>query len=239
MKNTRRFISIILFIIFVLLLGLGIYFFSISKIKSLKTDQNIGQTINSTSAVSSSSAATTTAIIDKPNISALNNAAFSLPISVALTRVTKKPFGLYVSPQNSPVSPEHFTGYHTGVDFETTPAEQNSDIAVYAICDGPLILKKIATGYGGVAVQACTINKEAVTIIYGHLRLASVTALLNKSLSKGEQIGFLGKPYSTETAGERKHLHLGIHRGATVNLLGYVPAKSKLNGWLDFMSLIK
>jgi hypothetical protein len=239
MKNTGRFIKLILFIIFVLLLGLGIYYFSTSKSKSPKTDLKIGQIISSTSTISTPSAATTTPIINKPNTSALNNPALSLPISGALARVTKKPFGIYVSPQNSPVSPEHFIGYHTGVDFETTPAEQNSDVAVYAICDGPLILKKIATGYGGVAVQACTINKEAVTIIYGHLRLTSVTAVLNKSLSKGEQIGFLGKGYSTETAGERKHLHLGIHRGSAVDLLGYVQNKNQLSGWINFISLIK
>jgi len=168
-----------------------------------------------------------------------NNSGLHLPISDALTRVTKKPFGLYVSPKNSPVSPEHFTGYHTGVDFETTPQEQNIDVPVYAICAGPLVLKKTATGYGGVAVQACEIDKESVTVIYGHLRLASVIATLNKTLSPGQQIGFLGQGYSTETAGERKHLHLGIHKGAKVNLLGYVPNKNQLSDWLDFMTLVK
>ncbi|NTU99252.1 hypothetical protein HGA64_04600 [Candidatus Falkowbacteria bacterium] len=45
---------------------------------------------------------------------------FVPPISDALSRVTKKPFGIKVSPKNSSVSPERFTGYHTGVDFETT-----------------------------------------------------------------------------------------------------------------------
>src|SRR5579863_6635904 len=41
------------------------------------------------------------------------------PISGGLSRVTKKPFGIYVTPQNSPVQPEKFTGFHTGIDFET------------------------------------------------------------------------------------------------------------------------
>lgn len=168
-----------------------------------------------------------------------DNSGLYLPITGALTRVAKKPFGLYVSPQDSPVSPEHFIGYHAGVDFETTPQEQDVDVPVYAICAGPLVLKKTATGYGGVAVQSCEINKEPVTVIYGHLRLASITATPDTSLSSGQQIGVLGKGYSTETAGERKHLHLGIHKGATVSLLGYVPDKNQLSQWLDFLTLAK
>jgi hypothetical protein len=30
----------------------------------------------------------------------------------------KKPFGIYITPENSPVQPENFTGYHTGIDVE-------------------------------------------------------------------------------------------------------------------------
>jgi hypothetical protein len=168
-----------------------------------------------------------------------NNPGLYSPISEVQTRVSKKPFGLYVSPNSSPVSPEHFIGYHTGVDFETTPQEQNIDVPVQAICAGPLVLKKTATGYGGVAVQSCEIDYEPVTIIYGHLRLASITATQNTLLNQGQQIGILGKGYSAETAGERKHLHLGIHKSSMVNLLGYVSTKDKLNQWIDFLTLIK
>lgn len=164
---------------------------------------------------------------------------FSLPISDALTRVTKKPFGLYVSPGNSPVSPEKFTGYHTGVDFETTALEQDSEIPIYAICRGPLQLKKTATGYGGIAVQSCRIKEEFVTIIYGHLKLDSINIPLNSMLNQGQVIGILGRGYSPETAGERKHLHLGIHKGQAVDLLGYVPTKDELSQWIDFLTLVK
>jgi len=180
---------------------------------------------------SPATAATTTLVANKSGL--------SLPIGEALTRVTKKPFGIYVTPQNSPVSPEHFSGYHTGVDFETTAAEKNKDVPVYTICSGSLALKKVATGYGGVAVQSCTINKEAVTVIYGHLRISSVTTAVGVQLSQGQQIAVLGTGYSTETAGERKHLHLGIHKGTGVVLLGYVSKKSDLNQWLDFLTLVK
>ncbi|MCL5774898.1 MAG: hypothetical protein M1333_01655, partial [Patescibacteria group bacterium] len=54
------------------------------------------------------------------------------PLDKALERVTKKPFGIKISPQNSPVSPERFSGFHTGVDFETFPDEQDTGVSVYA-----------------------------------------------------------------------------------------------------------
>jgi len=155
------------------------------------------------------------------------------PISDALSRITKKTFGLKISPQNSPISPERFTGYHTGVDFETLDSEQNIDVPVYAICSGPLVLKKWASGYGGVAVQKCQLAGEDVTVVYGHLKLASLTAEVNQVLAAGDQLGILGKGYSTETDNERRHLHLSIHKGVVINIKGYVPTKNQLESWLD------
>jgi murein DD-endopeptidase MepM/ murein hydrolase activator NlpD len=155
------------------------------------------------------------------------------PISGGLSRVTKKPFGIYVSPGHSPVTPERFTGYHTGIDFETTPAEQNTDVPIYAACAGKLLLKEYASGYGGVAVQACVLDGQNVTIIYGHLRLSSITPNVGGYLTPGQQIAVLGTGYSSETDGERKHLHFGIHKGTAVNILGYVQKQDDLSGWLD------
>ena len=163
----------------------------------------------------------------------------SEPIADALTRVTKKPFGIKISPKNSPVNPEKFTGYHTGTDFETFPEEQDSDVQIHAICDGPLLLKKYSTGYGGVAVQKCVVENSDITVIYGHLKLDSITSKTRDNLIAGEQIGVLGKGYSTETDGERKHLHLGIHKGTAINILGYVQTESQLDNWIDAMTLLK
>lgn len=129
--------------------------------------------------------------------------------------------------------PEHFTGYHTGVDFETYSSEQSTDVPIYAACAGTLLLKEWASGYGGVAVQSCTIDSQAVTVIYGHLRQSSITPAKGANLTAGEQIAVLGTGYSTETDGERKHLHFGIHIGTSVNILGYVPTKADLSGWLN------
>jgi len=155
------------------------------------------------------------------------------------SRITKKPFGIYITPQNSSVQPEKFTGYHTGVDFETTPAEANIDMAVPAFCDGKLLEKKYATGYGGVAVQSCALGGQTVTVIYGHLKLASVIPIVGQTLKRGDLLGILGKGYSTETDGERKHLHLGIHIGSTINILGYVQKQPDLSGWLDPAQFLK
>lgn len=155
------------------------------------------------------------------------------PISNPESRITKKFFGTYVTPKNSPVMPERFTGYHTGLDFETTAAEQNTDVQINVICDGKLLQKGYASGYGGYAVQACAINNQAVTIVYGHLRESSIAPKVGQELSAGDHLAVLGTGYSTETDGERKHLHLGIHIGTIVDILGYVPNKSQLSGWLD------
>jgi hypothetical protein len=38
---------------------------------------------------------------------------FVAPLDRASGRVTKKPFGIFVTPQNSPVQPERFRGFHT------------------------------------------------------------------------------------------------------------------------------
>src|SRR5262249_27221780 len=149
----------------------------------------------------------------------------------------KKPFGIYVTPKNSPVMPEKFTGYHTGVDFETFPDEQDKDVVIFAICDGVLLEKTTATGYGGLAVESCQINNSPVTVVYGHLRLSSISLKAGAQIKHGQQLGVLGTGYSKETDGERKHLHLGIHRGSAINIRGYVQTNSQLADWIDAQTL--
>lgn len=158
---------------------------------------------------------------------------FQAPLTRAGERVIKKPFGIFITPQNSPVQPEKFSGYHTGADFETFPEEINAEIPVKAICSGELKMKKTATGYGGVVAQACELNNNPITVVYGHLKLSSVAKNIGENIEAGETIGILGKGFSAETSGERKHLHLGIHKGASVNILGYTQNKIDLADWID------
>jgi len=161
------------------------------------------------------------------------------PISNWQSRVTKKPFGIYITPANSPVQPEKFTGYHTGVDFETLADEQNVGVPIYAICSGPLKVKERASGYGGVAVQSCKLEGQDITVIYGHLRLSSIAANAGQELSAGEKLAVLGTGFDAQTDGERKHLHLGIHKGTAINILGYVQEASQLDNWIDVIKYLK
>lgn len=155
------------------------------------------------------------------------------PLDRAAGRVIKKRFGTKVSPQDSPVLPERFSGYHTGVDYETFPEEAGVDVPVRAVCSGPLLQTRSASGYGGVAVQSCQLDGEPVTVVYGHVRLSSISAKVGESLAAGDPLGVLGTGGSPETDGERKHLHLGIHLGPNVDVRGYVSTEAGLADWLD------
>lgn len=161
------------------------------------------------------------------------NPSIGVPLDQAKERVTKKPFGIRIDQETSPVQPERFSGYHTGVDFETFPSEAMTDVAVRAICSGEVLAKRRASGYGGVLVTSCTLDDQEVTVIYGHLRLTSIARAVGERVEFGDQIGVLGTGGSSETDGERKHLHLSIHRGAMPNILGYVSLRSDLSRWLD------
>jgi murein DD-endopeptidase MepM/ murein hydrolase activator NlpD len=158
------------------------------------------------------------------------------PLDNSADRITKKHYGTFVTPQNSPVQPEKFSGFHTGTDFEIFSGEENLDVPFYALCDGKLLQKRTASGYGSVMVQSCTINNEAVTVVYGHIRLGSINKKTGDEIKQGEQLGVLGTSPS-ETDGERKHLHLGIHKGTSINILGYVQKESELSSWLDYEKL--
>lgn len=156
---------------------------------------------------------------------------FALPIANFKEGQTKKVFGQYITPQNSPVQPEKFTGYHTGVDIEQ--AQDNTDVPVYSIADGEVRFVNSVDGYGGVIIIEYQINNETMTALYGHIRLSSASIKDGDQVKKGDQIAVLGTGYSSETDGERKHLHFGIHIGNSIDYRGYVQAQSELSGWID------
>lgn len=158
---------------------------------------------------------------------------FYPPLTPAADRVTKKTFGMYITPLNSPVQPEKFTGYHTGTDFEIFPDESDRPVTVNAICTGKLLIKEYASGYGGVAVQACQLNGQPITVIYGHLKLASINWNKGNMIETNNPLGILGANKSMETDRERKHLHLGIHLGTEINIRGYVSSAEQLGGWIN------
>ncbi len=155
------------------------------------------------------------------------------PLDRASERVSKKTFGTKVSPNDSPVSPERFSGYHTGWDFEIFPDELNHDVTVTAFCGGKVRLKESASGYGGLLVQECNIDSAPMTVVYGHLKLSSIAVKVGAYRAPGDEIGLLGDANSAETDGERKHLHFGLRKGTTVNNKGYVGTQAELSAWLD------
>jgi hypothetical protein len=168
--------------------------------------------------------------------------SFHQPLLPAENRVTKKPFGIYITPENSPVQPEKFSGYHTGTDFEIAEEELLQDVPVRAICGGVIKERKRVNGYGGVIIQECMFENQPVRVLYGHVSLDDEFAPrpigVSTYIPPGKIIAKLGADKSEETDGERKHLHLGIIKGTTVDVRGYVANKQELEKWLNFEEFI-
>ena len=163
-----------------------------------------------------------------------------LPLPNVAARPTPLHFGLYVTPdpENNPIDPpERFTGFHAGTDFEMFDDEQEKEVPVLAICSGKVQYAGYAEGYGGVLVHSCVLNEEPVTVLYGHLGPLSIEKNVGDSIVVGERIGILGEHKSWETDENRKHLHLGIHKGEALVFLGYVQKESELENFLDPMTL--
>jgi hypothetical protein len=163
---------------------------------------------------------------------------FSLPMENANERITKKPFGIFITPQTSPIQPERFSGFHTGTDFEITKDELLENVKVRAICRGKILEKSKIAGYGGVIIQSCTISENVVTILYGHLDIASdFVPNVDDFVALDTLLAYLAPNNSEYSGGERKHLHLGIHKGENINYQGYVQNKDELSDWINIESL--
>lgn len=177
------------------------------------------------------SPSSTASISSESSESSESFASADAPASTILdpARVTKKPFGFRVDPATSPVQPERFAGYHTGVDFEVLEGEDETMIRVPAICDGPVIQARRVNGYGGVVIQQCEMSGP-ITVLYGHV--ADLPAA-DTQLVRGQTFARLGRGYSAETDNERPHLHLSVHRGKNAELRGYVQREVELSSWMD------
>jgi len=155
---------------------------------------------------------------------------FVPPVAEFKKRITKKPFGLYITPATSPIQPEKFTGYHTGVDVEY--GDVQTDVPVVAIADGLVIYSGWVSGYGGFLA---ILHSDYIST-YGHLNPDTLPAKNTKVL-QGQTIGTLGQAYSHQTDGERKHLHFGIIKGNKLDLRGYVQNEIEISLWLNPLNL--
>jgi len=153
-------------------------------------------------------------------------------------REIKKPFGIFITPEASPIQLERFAGYHTGTDFEISDDEIDADVMVHALCDGSVISKGFVRGYGGVLIQNCIIDGEAVTVLYGHLNIDTIQIGVGEVLQASDDVGLLGDDNSKQTDFERKHLHIGVHRGKNKNVRGYVQKKENVNDWIDVCTVV-
>jgi hypothetical protein len=167
------------------------------------------------------------------------------PLGQPLTRFDERPklltFGLYVTPDpdTNPIDPpERFTGYHTALDLEIFEEELNQTVQVNAICDGRILRAETAEGYGGVMVQSCKLDGQDVTVLYGHVEPASFAKKINETVRTGEKLAELANENSPGSGLTRKHLHLGVHKGNEVDLLGYVQTAQELENFIDPLPLI-
>jgi len=222
-----------LIIFFLVLIG-GVFFgLSYKKVFKKTTTTNTSAPTSTNQTENNSSRA-------KPsndNSQSATQSQYAYPVANFLTGQTKKVFGQYITPATLPVSPEKFTGYHTGVDIEQV--QDNTDVPVYAINDGVIKFSGRVGGYGSVIIYSTTINDEPVTILYGHTRLSSAEKKVGEEVKKGEKLAVLGTGYSSETDGERKHLHFSIHKGSSIEYRGYVQNESELLNWINPDDIIK
>ncbi|MBU1119228.1 M23 family metallopeptidase [Patescibacteria group bacterium] len=152
------------------------------------------------------------------------------PVDEFDARITKKPFGIFITPSNSPVQSERFSGYHTGVDVEYDDVSE--DVSVNAIADGTVVFSGWVNGYGGVTVLQHMIDGQSVQAVYGHLDPDSLLTE-GTTVKEGESIGVLGEGGTSETDSERKHLHFALYSGNDLNLRGYVQSEGELEKWID------
>lgn len=125
-------------------------------------------------------------------------------------------------------------GYYTGIAFEAFEDEKaGKEVPIYVFCEGPLVEKRFAIGYGGIAIQECVLEGQTVYVLYGHMDLKSIELNVGDELTPGIRLGNLGDHESAETDGATKQLHFAIHKGIKPDIRGYVQTQDELKEWID------
>ncbi len=213
---------LIIFVILIVAVLSSYYFFFVQQTND-QTDSITSQKPNS------STTAATPSITTSPKE---ENYLYE-PVEEFEERITLKPFGIYITPESSPVQPERFAGYHTGVDVEFTDREDKTP--VYAIADGTVITSQTVSGYGGLTVIRHEIDGVNIDTIYAHLDPSSLPRK-GSEVAAGEVIGHLGEGNTEETDFERKHLHFAMHKDNELDLRGYVQTEAELSDWYNPLS---
>jgi murein DD-endopeptidase MepM/ murein hydrolase activator NlpD len=215
MRYEKLFLQIFNLPLFFLVIAGGTYL-SISYIQSRRP-------VPAISPVSVHSNENKSVTISPPSVRTL----LSWPLSQGTDRTKILTFGLYVTPATSPLpKPEKWVGYHTALDLEILPGEENTDVPVLAACDGKIVFAGPVNGYGSALIQSCRIQGNPVMVLYGHLSGSSIKVHVGDTISVGARLALLGKAY--ENGNVRKHLHFEIHQGNRIEFRGYVPKKTDL-----------
>ncbi len=162
-------------------------------------------------------------------------AATFYPITNYASRITNRWYGKLITAADSKslACGQPYQGYHTGDDLEVTKTELNQPVPVFAIARGTVLSAGPVSGYGGLIVIEHNLGNQTVTAYYGHINLSQTTVTQGQTVQAGQQITVLGDNCSSQTGGERKHLHFAIHQGSAVDVRGYVPNQATLANWLN------
>jgi murein DD-endopeptidase MepM/ murein hydrolase activator NlpD len=160
---------------------------------------------------------------------------YFFPTTDYAARLTKKWYGKRVVPADQAdfACGDAFFGFHTGDDLEARENELHQELPVFAIADGVARQVGRMSGYGGLIVIEHELAGDVFTVYYGHIALGSTTLRAGAQVTAGQRLARLGNHCSTETDGERKHLHFAIRRGTTINVRGYVGSEAELAAWVN------
>lgn len=161
------------------------------------------------------------------------------PISNYEKRLTFRRFGQTVTTNDMPTCGFPFQGIHNGDDLEAYEYEAKTIVPVYAVSQGKVVFKNYVDGYGGLLVIQTQLDNQDVLLNYGHVNISTAKVALDETVLPGQEIAFLGEGCSSETNGERKHLHFAIHKGTTLDLKGYLQTPEELENWFNPVELLK
>lgn len=197
------------------------------------------------SSISTSTTGSTPSSSSDPAPSTTPAPTLVYPISNFSTRATTNLFGTFY-PAGGSSNPDrlvcpgatYYPGYHTAVDLETTSAEASQNIPVFAISAGTVREVSAVSGYGGLIVIQYNLGGADYSAYYGHINSSTAKVKAGQSVTVGEALADLGPACSSLNGDVRKHLHFGLHKGAAIDVRGYVLDKTALSSWADPVALL-
>lgn len=164
------------------------------------------------------------------------------PVEDYNERLTVKKFGQNIDANfyrgKEAFFPTKFFGLHAADDLEIFLGEEDEDVPVYAVAGGTVSFMGSVIGYGGVIL--ISIGGENLTVLYGHIGLRDTEVKTGATVKPGQLIAYLGKGFSSETSGERKHLHFALQKSKNQYFRGHEPSQASLNkNWINPQNFLR